>query len=246
MLTHSSLVVMDRPIRYRKILPFIRKAVRHQCRQCGFSLIEVAIVVVILGLLTGTFLVGQDLIFNAKTRHLIERLDKVRVAYFGFVDRFRALPGDYRQAYDNIRGLSSTCASTAGAGNGNGNGIIEFIGQPHENLLAWEHLSKAGFLEGAYTCATTAGAMTSPSNLHGSLMSLQFDAAYRGSNGSGRHNLKTGRELSSAMLAAIDRAVDDGIPNTGNFRAPDVTNPECFSAGAWATNGTNCEGISLL
>src|SRR5688572_32426776 len=93
-------------------------------RQAGFTLIEIAIVLVIIGLLLGGVLKGQELITSARVRNLISQQDGIKAAYFGFLDRYRALPGDYNAASTNIPGISAGC----NAGNGNGNGRIETAG----------------------------------------------------------------------------------------------------------------------
>ncbi|HKU71092.1 MAG TPA: prepilin-type N-terminal cleavage/methylation domain-containing protein, partial [Burkholderiales bacterium] len=84
--------------------------------QSGFTLIEIAIVLVIIGLLLGGVLKGQELITSARVRNMISTQDGIKAAYFGFLDRFRALPGDYTLATTNIVGATA---------NGNGNGRIE-------------------------------------------------------------------------------------------------------------------------
>lgn len=217
-------------------------------RQSGFTLIEIAIVLVIIGLLLGGVLKGQELITGARVRNFIQQQDGVKAAYFGFLDRYRALPGDYSQALANIPGIGAVCTSVAGNGNGDGDGTIEFGAAPYENLLVWEHLSKSGFINGSYTCAAAATSATSPSNPYGSLLNLQYDFAYQGSGGTAnRHNLKTGQQVPSDILAEIDRKVDDGSPTQGSFRAPATANAACFAA-AWITNppGANCEATTLF
>src|SRR5258708_12590732 len=67
-------------------------------RTQGFTLIEIAIVLVIIGLLLGGVLKGQELITSARVRNLISVQDGIKAAFFGFQDRFRALPDDYAQA----------------------------------------------------------------------------------------------------------------------------------------------------
>ncbi|MGZ5736798.1 MAG: prepilin-type N-terminal cleavage/methylation domain-containing protein, partial [Burkholderiales bacterium] len=62
-------------------------------RHGGFTLIEIAIVLVIIGLLLGGVLKGQELITAARVRNFIQEEDAVKAAYFGFLDRYRALPG---------------------------------------------------------------------------------------------------------------------------------------------------------
>ena len=68
----------------------------------GFTLIEIAIVLVIIGLLLGGVLKGQELITGARVRNLISQQDGIKAAFFGFQDRYRALPGDYASADTNI------------------------------------------------------------------------------------------------------------------------------------------------
>src|SRR3954463_13493006 len=138
----------------------------------GFTLIEIAIVLVIIGLLLGGVLKGQELITGARVRNIIQQQDGVKAAYFGFLDRYRALPGDYANATTTITGVVvGSCGVSTSMGNGDGDGQIESSGSTptttSENILAWEHLSKAGFINGTYTCATTASAATSPTNPYG-------------------------------------------------------------------------------
>ena len=64
----------------------------------GFTLVETAIVVVIIGLLLGGILKAVELITNARVRELISRQDGIKVAFLGFEERFRAIPGDYAGA----------------------------------------------------------------------------------------------------------------------------------------------------
>ena len=233
-------------------------------KQQGFTLIEIAIVLVIIGLLLGGILKGQELITSARVRNLISQQDGVKAAFFGFQDRFRAFPGDYTAASTNIVGVATVAC---GGGNGNGNGRVETISQ--ENVLAWEHLSKAGFITGTYTCAATEGPTTSPVNPYGVYMQLVFDGIY-GAGTAGapaplRHNIKSGSQVPVDIIVEMDRKIDDGAPNTGGFQfsryqgngaaAPTdgaAAQPACTSAttaaGIWnATNGsTNCGGASLL
>jgi prepilin-type N-terminal cleavage/methylation domain-containing protein len=219
-------------------------------RQKGFTLIEIAIVLVIIGLLLGGVLKGQELITGARVRNLIQQQDGVKAAYFGFLDRFRALPGDYSQAAANIAGITTGCGTN---GNGDGDGQIEATG--NENTLAWEHLSKAGFINGTYTCATgTPTQATSPTNPYGQPLVLEYDGTYAIA-GTGtppsRHNLKTGGQIASDILGEIDRKVDDGNPVQGSFRAQLQGTPTCYTGGttpAWtvATPVPDCAGATIF
>ncbi len=179
-------------------------------KQGGFTLIEIAIVLVIIGLLLGGVLKGQELITSARVRNLISQQDGIKAAYFGFLDRYRALPGDYNGAVPNIAGIST---AACGGGNGNGNGRIETT--ENEMVLAWEHLSKSGFINGSYTCAAAESATTTPANPFAVRLRLIYDTDYLAA-GSDRHNLKTGGQVPSDILAEVDRKVDDGSATAGD------------------------------
>jgi prepilin-type N-terminal cleavage/methylation domain-containing protein len=226
--------------------------------QQGFTLIEIAIVLVIIGLLLGGVLKGQELITGARVRNIIQQQDGVKAAYFGFLDRFRALPGDYAQAVGTITGVQATAA--CGNGNGNGNGTIEAAG--NENILAWDHLSKAQFINGSYNCAAAPATATSaPANPYGQYLNLIYDNGYAGNNQI-RHNLKTGGAIPSDILGEIDRKVDDGNALTGSFRGQiagtgiDNVLANCYTAaavgaipaGTWVSTpgGTQCGGVTVF
>jgi len=213
-------------------------------RQTGFSLIEIAVVLVILGLLIGSVLKGQELMTGARVRYLIRQQDDLKIAYFAFFDRYRALPGDYAGAVGVIPDLS-TAACNGGVGNGNGR--IETAG--NENTLVWEHLSKAGFLNTKYTCAATISPSTTPINPYGEALEIVFDANYAGAAVSPRHNLKTGAMIPSNLLYEIDWKTDDGNPVNGSFRAvPPAADCYDATAGAWLfkTPASNCTAASVF
>lgn len=136
----------------------------------GFSLVELSIVLVILGLLTGGILTGQSLIRAAELRSSITSVQKYQTAVMTFRDKYFALPGDMPNAVDfwgaaaggTARGVDSTCFALTTAStdkttcNGNGDGNIDLT---VENFRAWQHLANAGLVEGTYTgVADPAGA----------------------------------------------------------------------------------------
>lgn len=226
-------------------------------RQIGFTLIEIAIVLVIIGLLLGGVLKGQELITSARVRNLISQQDGVKAAYFGFLDRFRALPGDYNQATTNITGATV---------NGNNNGQIQSTGGGgaiDEHIAAWEHMSKAGFINGSYTYAAGAETTASaPTNPYARYLRLIYDNVYGTGTPATRHNLKTGNQIPSDILAEVDRKIDDGVATGGSFQfsaydgggtggtAP-TGSASCYAAAApnnWtaASPVTNCGGSSLF
>ena len=219
-------------------------------RQCGFTLIEISIVLLIIGLLLGGMLKGQELITSARVHHLIATQDGVKAAYFGFRDRYRALPGDYGEAQANVPNCT-LCQ------NGDNNGQILTNGAILESVSAWEHLSKAGFIAGSYVYTAQPGSGDTPINQYGSLVQLIFDNAYldRAATVPARHNLKTGANIPSDILAEVDRKMDDGLGNGGHFRFSAFggavnTAQECVNTTTFqwqsATINPNCGGASLL
>lgn len=227
--------------------------------QQGFTLVEIAIVLVIIGLLLGGVLKGQELITGARVRNLISQQDGIKAAFFGFQDRYRALPGDYAAAQANI---------SASNGNGNGNGRIEDNAAgpnnpiQHEEILAWNHLTMAGFMNGSYTMASSSVSVpeadNTPVNPYSVFVQIIYDNAYGiGGSSPDKHNLKTGGQVPVEIIAEVDRKVDDGRPDTGAFRFSDYAPPNAVPPGAGCYTGTpplwnvsggdpNCGGASLF
>ena len=191
-------------------------------KQRGFTLIEIAIVLVIIGLLLGGVLKGQELINAARVRNIVSQLDGAKIAYLGFLDRYRTYPGDMptATAANQIPGTASVgCANVATCANGK----ID----PNENLLVWYHLSRAGFIAGSYTGTTDAGAVAqtpssadSPANPYGGYLMIANDNDYGEVNAATNPvlNIKSGGLMPVSVIAEIDRKVDDGQPGTGSFR----------------------------
>lgn len=220
-------------------------------RQRGFTLIETGIALVIVGLVLGFLLKGQELLGAARMRSLVTFNEGIRTAYFGFRDRYRALPGDYGGAAASIPGCG-------GCENGNSDGQILLAGGPDESVAAWEHLSKAGFITGTYTyrAGEPVGEANTPANPFGAPVRLIYDGAYQdGTNATGpvRHNLKTGSNIPSNILAEVDRKMDDGMATDGQLRfspfgGADTSANGCFYSSGWNSNrpSGNCGAAYLF
>ena len=235
-------------------------------KQHGFTLVEIAIVLVIIGLLLGGILKGQELITSARVRNLITQIDGVKTAFYGFQDRYRALPGDFSQADTQIPG--ETAGNTAV--DGNGNAIVEGPNTPatavngavnsKEATLVWDHLSHSGFINGTYSYASTISSSTTPTNPWGAYVDLEYDLLYDSlapATSTARHNYKTGNQIPVDILAEVDRKIDDGNALTGTVRFSTYTSPNtaapvaanCYNTttGVWlsGTGEANC-GAAIL
>lgn len=160
----------------------------------GFTLVEIAIVLVIIGLLLGGVLKGQGLIDSAKVKNLIQQANALTAAVNAYQDKFHALPGDDPLASTHVPGAT---------GHGNGDGQIT------EYALAPQHLALAGFITGAYNGSTDF--MTSAQG--GAVYIYNDVVGGRGGNGIRFDNLP------DTFAEQLDAKLDDGNPNTGNIRA---------------------------
>ena len=203
-------------------------------QQHGFTLVEIAVVLVIIGLLLGGVLKGQELIASARVRNLADQQGAIQAAYFGFQDRFGAVPGD----------MLKTAADDAIAANittgGNGNGRLEDpSGSNWEELNAvWEHLSKAEFIKGSYqgdtSSAPTAGNQNvSPNNVYGSPVIMAFHDGYTDTGTPADRLLRhSGGNTPVDIVRELDVKLDDGQPETGAVRnASEVSSPAVYQSG---------------
>ena len=128
----------------------------------GFSLVELSIVLVILGLLTGGILAGQNLIRASELRAVTTEFDRYLAATHTFRDKYFALPGDMRNATDFWGEFGDagpgSCNDTPGTGtetcNGNSDGEVSKNSSTvdsHEMFQFWKQLANAGLVEGSYT-----------------------------------------------------------------------------------------------
>ncbi len=223
-------------------------------KQSGFTLVEIAIVLVVIGLLLGGILKGQQLINSARVRNLADQNSGVQAAYYGFVDRFRNLPGDMTcdSAIKAVGGAVSpdACVATPNVG-GNGNGRIDTI---VEAGAVWAHLSVAGFLTGTYTGITpnalayttggVAAGLVPPNAFQGPIM-LAHSADYLEIAARGtitRLAYSFGGNIPVPLLRDLDQKLDNGTAGTGVLRSAATGGvPGTFGAITdYISGGDNC------
>ena len=183
-------------------------------KQHGVTLVEIAIVLVVIGLLLGGILKGQELINSAKVRAMAERQTSLKTAWFAFLDRYQAMPGDYADAHKYIPGAVA----------GDGNGIII----ANESPIVFQHLTGAGLLRCPQCTADEAATPTKDNSLlnsYGGIMSIFNDDDYYAAVGSSnaakptksRLLIHTGPRIPSNIITEVDLKIDDGAANTGDL-----------------------------
>jgi prepilin-type N-terminal cleavage/methylation domain-containing protein len=215
----------------------------------AFSLVELSIVLVILGLLTGGILTGQSLIKAAELRSITTELTNYNVAVNTFKDKYDAIPGDMNNATLFWGKLSAHCNTEAGTAltngtcNGDGNGFYlsgaAAAGQESERHMFWQHLALAGLIEGTYTGLAGSGANDHSvigQNIPASKYpqgGWEVESIYTGSTARYSYNygntFKFGTTVANGELSAaivktedawnIDKKIDDGRPGLGRVIA---------------------------
>lgn len=185
--------------------------------QSGFTLVEIAIVLVIIGLLLGGVLKGQELIEQSKIKRVVNDFNAIGAAVQTYQDRYKALPGDDTKAAARwTTAIAGATAATAG----NGDAILTATlaqvftgGVGNEGGVAWQHLRASGLVSGDMS---TAALSATPEQ-------TPFNSSY-GIGASATAFALGIRPIFCASLPpkaaeALDRQLDDGMPGTGTIRA---------------------------
>jgi prepilin-type N-terminal cleavage/methylation domain-containing protein len=209
----------------------------------GFTLVEIATVLVIIGLLLGGILKGQEMITQAKIKNSIADFSGVSAAYYGYQDRYRAIPGD-----DPSAATRWTTPAPATAGNGNGivagtyNNAGAVCVATVESCSWWDHLRRAGFVAG--------NGFLQPTNAFAGQLGVETGdgAATPGPALGGFSGLIIcSANIPDKVAIAMDTQMDDGLPGSGTVRAQLQTAPNpniaATAAASYAETGTNTYAI---
>ena len=141
-------------------------------QQSGFTLVEIAIVLVIIGLLLGGVLKGQELVNNAKVKNLANDFRSISTFVYAYQDRFRALPGDDNQAAAHVNGGVNATTPAGLLGNARINGDWNSNALTDESILFWQHVRLANLATGP---SNTAAPDYLPRNSEGGRLGITSD-----------------------------------------------------------------------
>lgn len=198
-------------------------------QQSGFTLVEIAIVMVIIGLLLGGVLKGQEVITNARIKNVNNDFSGVSAAVYSYQDRYAELPGDDSAADAHVGGSLATAANR-------GDGVIDgdfddatctnpAADNDPEPCLVWEHLRLAGLVSG-----DSASGIQSLNAFNG------ITGLETGDGVAATDNSLTGLFIGFAgitgdMAVILDSQNDDGNPNLGSIRAVNAVGDAIPAAG---------------
>lgn len=214
---------------------------RTNASRAAFTLVEMAIVLVIIGLLVGGLFASRAYIRSSELNAMMSEAKYYVNAYGQFQGQYKAVPGDMSNATDMFTGTY----------NGDGNNAINAGIYPNEMLMAFQHLALGGFITGSYTGTGDGGTLRTtqginvpigvisgvtylfdhPAALDGNVYSdsYYFDGMYfnvlriAGSPTSGSMQLPNEGFLTPKEAMELDRKFDDGLPGAGDLLVPKPT-----------------------
>jgi prepilin-type N-terminal cleavage/methylation domain-containing protein len=192
----------------------------------GFTLVELSIVLVIIGLIVGGVVGGQSLIHSAKLSKVTQEVATIKTAIRAYELQYDALPGDHAEAYDYFDGSGgdSICGednnNTTSSCNGNGDGIVEFGNSlttgKREEQHVFQHLALANILAGSFpsTPSGIAGSTYYKSAIEGAYHHVYYGVIRFSTPSYDAYSVNG--VLSPADAKAIDKKIDNGHAGTGS------------------------------
>jgi prepilin-type N-terminal cleavage/methylation domain-containing protein len=170
-------------------------------KQKGFTLVEIAIVLVIVGLLIGGVLKGQEMITNAKLKRIESDNAGLQAAIFSYQDRYLQLPGD-----DDAANGRFDSTPPNGTGDGTITGVWHATTVAMETGMFWMHLRASGLVNGS------PADFDPQQNAYGGKVGIHY-------NGLGiQGHVTVFGQLEGSVAKTLEARLDDGVGNTGRVR----------------------------
>lgn len=184
--------------------------------QSGFTLVEIAIVLVIIGLLLGGVLKGQELVNSAKVKNLANDFRSISSFVYAYQDRFRAMPGDDPAANTHVNGGTVATTPANSSGNARINGNWNSTTSTDESFLFWQHVRLASLATG--TPDTTSNDYI-PRNAEGGRIGITGDPVLTNPGTPYPASFYVcSQGIQGRYARQIDTTIDDGNTQTGSVR----------------------------
>ncbi len=201
----------------------------------GFTLVELAVVLVIVGVLVTVVLIGRQLMDGARIRAIITEQEKYQPAIKAFLEKYREFPGD----------LSDAQSYWGSAVNGDGDEMVEW--STDESVQAWYQLEQANILtQGGMSGTATSHTAVVGTNVPRSALAdnagwyMDYTAGFGNHFGLGAQDtsgINDVAALSGIIAKDIDKKLDDSKANTGRVRG--ASGADCHSSGAYTLSGSS-------
>lgn len=242
----------------------------HNRMQQGFTFVELAAVLVTIGLIVGAIISGRQLLEVSRANNVFQAFERYNGINGLFFSKYGAYPGDFREA---SRFWADCVDDGANLCDGNGNGIIDFTfttaANAGEDIRAWQHLSLSGMVDQQFsgTASAVSGSEYVPAVNYPALSLIN------GKNGGVSYSYqvdfgvqnRTGQTFSAGLpvgnaaqglgsfhpleLRKLDQRVDDDNPETGRLSSANVagvaSGSRCVESGNWNLE-TDVSGCYLL